>query len=204
MSQIASNAAMVLGYVTGTPDIRWTPEDWNRFPESRRVTIDQGGEGSPVLGAVVRDVETGAWQPKEAAVDRTGWNVPRPTIYCNENTLPRILAAGWKGDLWLAIPSAAPPATPPGVPGCRVVAVQYRFESAYDESVIFDDSWPEREVTMSDELQTGWQHCGRCQGLFFGPNVDASVCPAGGHHDGTGSGNYGLVDEVSEPVTKTS
>jgi hypothetical protein len=29
--------------------------------------------------------------------------------------------------------------------------------------------------------QSGWRHCGKCQGLFFGDNP-TSVCPAGGAH----------------------
>jgi hypothetical protein len=41
--------------------------------------------------------------------------------------------------------------------------------------------------------QYGWRWCTDCQGLFYGPNVSSSVCPAGGAHVATGSGNYSLM-----------
>lgn len=143
---IPHDAAVVLGYDTGTPDIRWTANDWGQFRSSRLVHIDQGGIGSPVLTATVRDVETGAWTPESAVRNTAGWDAERPTIYCNQNTLPRVLAAGWKGDLWLAIPSDIRPTVPPVVKGCTVVAVQFDFAGAFDRSVVFDDTWP-MEVT---------------------------------------------------------
>jgi len=40
--------------------------------------------------------------------------------------------------------------------------------------------------------QTNWRWCNKCQGRFFGGNP-GSVCPAGGEHSTTGSGNYALV-----------
>jgi GH25 family lysozyme M1 (1,4-beta-N-acetylmuramidase) len=60
---------------------------------------------------------------------------------------------------------------------------------------------PEKGGTMTTPapapapvIQAGWEHCGKCQGLFFGPNAAQSACPKGGTHDGTGSGNYIMVD----------
>jgi hypothetical protein len=40
--------------------------------------------------------------------------------------------------------------------------------------------------------QSQWRWCHKCQGLFFGPGLAGSHCPAGGTHDLTGSGNYAL------------
>ncbi len=40
--------------------------------------------------------------------------------------------------------------------------------------------------------QDNWRWCHKCQGLFFAGNP-GSVCPTGGNHDKTGSGNYDLV-----------
>lgn len=144
IGSIPSNAAMVAGYDTGTPDIVWGPHDWTMFPDASHVHIDQGGIGSPVPAATVRDVESGAWTPEAAVTDVSHWHTLRPTIYCNESTLPRVLAAGWKGDLWLAIPSSSEPASPPEVKDCTVVAVQWRFAGEYDQSVVFDQYWPNR------------------------------------------------------------
>lgn len=152
VSVIPVNAEVVLGYDTGTLNIRWTPQDFARFTTRRKVHIDQGGPGSPVFTSHVRDVETGAWTPESAINGGIQWNAPRPTIYCNRDTLPRVTAAGWRGDLWLAIPMNTPPSHPPIVPGCTVVAVQYGFPVARDLSVVFDPYWP-----MKGPIVTGTQ-----------------------------------------------
>jgi Matrixin/Putative peptidoglycan binding domain len=39
--------------------------------------------------------------------------------------------------------------------------------------------------------QRNWRYCAKCQGLFWAGSGD-SVCPAGGEHSKTGSGNYSL------------
>jgi hypothetical protein len=46
--------------------------------------------------------------------------------------------------------------------------------------------------------QNNWRYCGKCQGLFFG-GYPTSRCPAGGGHDGNGSGNYCLTDSDVGP-----
>lgn len=149
VASIPANALVVAGYDTGSPDVRWTDADWARFPTKRKVHIDQGFTGSPVFAATVRDVEDHAWTP-EAAIQHHGtWVADRPTIYCNLDELPRVLAAGWKGDLWLAIPSDSPPTVPPVVPGCTVVAMQWGQGVNTDLSIVFDPWWPERKPVMT-------------------------------------------------------
>jgi hypothetical protein len=47
----------------------------------------------------------------------------------------------------------------------------------------------------SPSRQSEWCWCNKCQGLFYGPAVAASSCPAGGTHSPqaqSGSGNYSL------------
>lgn len=136
------NAAVVLGYVTGTSTVRWRTTDWKKFPHARKVFIDQGGPGSPVLWAHVRDVESGAWTPENAVQHSQGWDVERPTIYCNQSTLPRVISAGWKGDVWLAKLQSSRPEHPPVISGVNVVCQQYAFRSVYDLNAVFDDTWP--------------------------------------------------------------
>lgn len=173
---------MVAGYVTGSPDILWTTADMAQFPGIPIVTIDQGFTGSPVATADVRDVENGAWTPT-AAVNRAGWTAARPTIYCNESTLPSVLAAGWQGDLWLAIVTSQPPSSPPVVAGCTVVAVQYALSvsGAYDVSVVFDPTWPEVTVTTpAPQLQGQIGICTKCAAVFYAGPVypgNANFCP---------------------------
>jgi hypothetical protein len=45
---------------------------------------------------------------------------------------------------------------------------------------------------MSGEVLDTWRWCNKCQGLFFFASdvITHGVCPAGGVHDDTGSGNY--------------
>ena len=167
VSSIPVSAPVVLGYDTGTPDIRWTAADWARFSTRRHVHIDQGGPGSPVLTSHVRDVETGAWDAVRAVQDTAGWNVPRRTIYCNQNTLPRVLAAGWHGDLWLAIPSPEPPTEPPVVQDCRVVAVQFSFDGDNDRSIVFDDTWPNTASNGGTFVYPAPGHLTSATGVFL-------------------------------------
>ena len=133
--------ALVAGYTTGTPDIQWSAADWAKFPSAVHVTIDQG-YGAHDMDADIRDVEPGAWTPADA-VKLDGWTAARPTIYCDRNDLPAVLAAGWKGDLALAIPEPEPE-LPPSVPGCDVVAVQFKFNPTWQLWVVFDEHWPQK------------------------------------------------------------
>jgi hypothetical protein len=42
-------------------------------------------------------------------------------------------------------------------------------------------------------FQENWNFCNKCQGLFFAGNNTLGVCPKGGQHDNTGSGDYVLA-----------
>jgi hypothetical protein len=73
---IPENSPLVAGYVTGTPEIAWTAQDWARFPGGH-LRVDQ----SPDLAqwaagnADVADIEQGAGTSYEAvagAMARTG------------------------------------------------------------------------------------------------------------------------------------
>jgi hypothetical protein len=194
-----SGLQVVAGYVTGSADIVWTAADWAMFPGIPHVEIDQGYTGAPVYSATVQDVETGAWTPASVPNWQAQCTAARPTVYCNQSTLPAVLATGWRGNLWLAIPGWQPGNALPSAPGCTVVAVQNQLDvaNAYDLSVVLDSTWPEADMTTPNntnpQLQNGWQWCSKCQGLFYGPNVARSVCPAGGQHGGGTSNDYSLL-----------
>jgi hypothetical protein len=146
-------------YDTGSSDIIATMHDILEIPVVDHVVlIDQGFTGSPNLAATVRDCEQGAWSIKNAVV-KTGWNVPRPTLYLGfPNTAQQAFNAGWRGDVWLVRPTSQPPTMPPTVPkGLNVVAVQWGFDNpAFDRSVVFDDSWPlaKKDPPMSVKVTT--------------------------------------------------
>lgn len=44
-------------------------------------------------------------------------------------------------------------------------------------------------------MQKQWSWCRKCQGLFFLGHPSKGVCPHGGEHDSTGSGQYVVYDE---------
>lgn len=133
------NPGMVAWYGTGSPGIQWTTADRAMFPNATMLEIDQGGSGSPILTAHIRDVENGAWSPGRA-VDRTGWNVEFPTIYGSRSSISQVIADGWRGDVWLASPGWSG-TTAPSIPGVNVVAVQNNWQANYDSSIVFDDTW---------------------------------------------------------------
>lgn len=132
--------AIMFWYGTGSPNVMWTVAEEELFPASILVEIDQGGNGTPVMSAIVRDVENGAWAPGQA-VNRTGWNVERPTIYCTRNTLPSVLADGWDGDIWLAWPGWNGEPLP-NAGAAKIVAVQDAFDNNYDHTTVLDATWP--------------------------------------------------------------
>jgi hypothetical protein len=189
----AAGTEMVAGYVTGTPDIRWTAADWALFTVPA-VTIDQGATGSPVLTADVRDVEAGAWTVA-AAVSTAGWTAPRPTIYCSAATLPALQQAGWLGDVWVADWTYSPPGNPYPVPaGMTCVAVQYTDQGgggAYDLSVVFDPAWPEGgTMAAPTTIQNNWGWCPKCGCLVYRSAAASLPCAAGGTHSVPASGYY--------------
>jgi hypothetical protein len=54
-------------------------------------------------------------------------------------------------------------------------------------------------------MQSNWRWCSTCRGLYFGPGVATSACPAGGTHVPqalSGSGDYGLPH--NQPATPGS
>jgi hypothetical protein len=141
---------LVAWYGTGTPDIQWTPADIALFAGSVMVEIDQGFNSPPITTAIVRDVETGAWAV-DKAVDRSTWHTPRPTIYCGRSTLPRVMGAGWRGDVWLAWPGYSS-SEPPVFPGVNIVAVQNVWMANYDRSTVYDDTWPYPKQEVKDMI----------------------------------------------------
>jgi hypothetical protein len=55
-------------------------------------------------------------------------------------------------------------------------------------------------VPASADTQSQWRWCSKCQGLFYGPSVAASRCPAGDTHtppETSGSSNYGLPRDIA-------
>jgi hypothetical protein len=139
---------IVAFYVTGSPDVKWTPADIALIPPSKtQITIDQGFTGSPIANAIVRDVEPNAWTALHAIQDKP-WTPARPTIYSDEVDSVSVVNDGWTGDFWLAFEFAAAPthdlviARFPHLKAVNLVGVQWKFTATHDESVVFDNTWP--------------------------------------------------------------
>lgn len=139
------NPQMLAIYDTGSAGIVWTQADKALFPHTTFVTIDQGGNGSPISASVVRDVEPGAWVAANAE-KIAGWTAARKTIYCDRSELDLVVNAGWRGDVWLAWPGWNGEQLP-HMDKVRIVAVQNGWHGTYDSSVVLDPSWPFGTVT---------------------------------------------------------
>lgn len=145
------------GYTTGTPDIKWTAEDWAAHPGA--VRIDQDAASSdPSADAL--DVESGAATPEsvpgwtDRAYDdyesgaRPGQRVP--AVYCSLSVVQSV------ADALVANPSRFPPklwvahwgitmdeaAALIGtqISGLTVIGVQFANRGAFDSDV-FDSAW---------------------------------------------------------------
>lgn len=139
-----------------------------------------------------------------------------PAVYCGDNTSPTDVAntlngAGLGGqgvglvlvkwglsqaeaEALLTGPASASNPYP-------VVGVQFSDHGPngepYDQDV-FAEWWVNQRSSKAapppppPTTQSGWRWCHKCQGLFYGPSEGSSVCPAGEHHDSTGSYDYSL------------
>jgi hypothetical protein len=58
----------------------------------------------------------------------------------------------------------------------------------------------ERTVTMAIVAQRDWRFCAKCFGLFFNGRKTKGVCPAGGEHSKTGSGDYALIGDPDQNI----
>jgi hypothetical protein len=70
----------------------------------------------------------------------------------------------------------------------------------YIMTIDSDDAAPGlTNAVPAPQGQQEWRHCNRCGGLWYGPNIIGSVCPApgGGNHSSADSADYALVKEWS-------
>lgn len=109
----------VAGYVTGTPDIRWTAKDFARVPDTCAVLrIDQSNSDVPALADVrrVKDIEPGA------STEHTAITVARERLHAGRNLIAYIDAA----DLHAFEELVAAARLPAG----KIIAYQYASPSS--------------------------------------------------------------------------
>lgn len=134
------DVGVIFVYDTGSPDIKWQPDEVALWPSATKIHIDQGAGSPPVTTATVRDVESGAWTV-DAALRTGNWVAERPTQYGSRSTIQELASKGWTGDVWVAWPGWKGN-SPPIIKGVNVVAVQNVWAGNYDSSIIFDQYWP--------------------------------------------------------------
>lgn len=144
-----NGARRIAGYVTGTPDIRWTPQDFASIPPNCAfLRIDQSNADTPLLAdarRVVKDEEPGASTIATAALVaeqriRAGED---ELIYCDAADLPGIEHAvadrGLAPGRIVAIQYASPTSNPDTLlPGTRLTLA----EANADLSVILESFLP--------------------------------------------------------------
>ncbi len=141
----------VAGYVTGTPDIQWTAQDWDRFPQAGTVRIDQ----SPGLAqygtnaASVADIETGAGTVASFVTASESRLRLRRLLWCygTESVLSEVSAAlraagipldkcgGWLAN-WNMSQAEADAALGTSVAGIRLVGVQWASPTSNPGTVV--------------------------------------------------------------------
>src|SRR5271166_3094715 len=81
----------------------------------------------------------------------------------------------------------------PGAPGKCPAGGAHNSSGSFDYFMLFVDG-----DMAGPNQQPGWRTCKKCRGLFYGPGAGSSSCPAGTHHDATGSPSLALqVDDGS-------
>lgn len=206
---------LMAGYITGSGDVPWTDSQLAAHPDA--IRIDQAAVNTPFdETADVYDLETNAgtlaglaeWVHNAWTSYRTG-KAPgqrTPCVYQSlsnvTDTVNELLKNGITNgvNLWVAGTMtwhAAADLVAAANGPFPIVGVQYEFNENFDVSV-FSSDWlanvskaPAPPKTQPG-TQTGWAFCHKCQGLFYGPGMLLSVCPAGGHHDDSNSHSYTL------------
>jgi hypothetical protein len=210
-------AGQAAGYVTGDDGVPWTAADWAEHPGA--VRIDQSPVNTPAdETADVADYENGAvtladlpalvraMQANFKAGTRPGQR--EPTVYASASSITPVVneltAAGITSGVNLAVADydgnvARATASVANASGpFPVVWEQYEDNGTYDSGIV-SAAWLANVSKASQPplqaiTQDGWRWCHKCEGLFYGPRQALSVCPAGGAHDGSLSGNYSLND----------
>src|SRR5262249_10824648 len=168
VAHIPAGAQKVAGYITGTPDVQWTADDWARFPAAGHVQIDQGYGAAAtsqqdVHALKVIDSEPGAFNAATAAalvLERVRAGIKYTTIYCDRNDAPKMVPALKAADpsrphwyighvrLWLAAPGLTE-AEAKAIIGteyhgilCRAVQYAQGPGGTYDISVTAADWFP--------------------------------------------------------------
>jgi hypothetical protein len=147
----------VAGYTTGTPDIVWTPDDWDAHPGALRICQDAGATD---VTADYLDVETGAatpadcpgWYKRALAAYTTGVRPGQrhPSIYCAASNVTNVVNALKAGGVdsgpglivadWDLTQAQSVADVQAGAGPFPIRGVQFHNEGTYDIDV-WDSAW---------------------------------------------------------------
>lgn len=160
VGNIPASTPKVGGYVTGTPDIKWTPRDWARFPHAGTVRIDQ----SPSLSAYatnegsVADIEALAGTVGSFVTASEARMRLRRLLWCyvTQSTLQEVAVAlkeagipldkcgAWLAD-WNMSEAEANATLGTSMSGIRIVAVQWASPTSNPGTLV-----PGSHLTLSE------------------------------------------------------
>jgi hypothetical protein len=97
VANIPASTPKIAGYVTGTPGVEWTTQDWDTFPSAGKLRIDQSPDLASYAcnAASVADIEPGAGTiatfvaacANRLRIGRLLW------VYCDQGTVGQVSAA---------------------------------------------------------------------------------------------------------------
>jgi hypothetical protein len=140
IGNIPVSTPKVAGYITGTPSVKWTEQDWDCFPAAGKLRIDQSPSLASYAGnaASVADIEPGAGTIS-AYVEACHYRLRIGRLlwfYCDQATVGQVSAALQQASLplgkcgvWLAnwnlSQAEADAVLGTAIAGVRVVGVQW-------------------------------------------------------------------------------
>jgi hypothetical protein len=148
--------AQLAGYTTGTPDIKWTPEDFAAFPKALRICQDEGSDVTADYiddeAGAATDTSAAEWYPKALSSYESGKRPGQhhPSIYKSADGItplvnsliangitsgPGLIVADWDLTQAQAVADVQAAAGPFPIRG-----IQFHNEGAYDID-IWDLDW---------------------------------------------------------------
>ena len=215
----------VAGYVTGTPDVAWSVDDFKAHPTA--IRIDQSP--TPTVWDATADTddyergavglsELGPRAKLRQVAFKSGIRPGQrePLVYVSANNVSAVanalVSSGVTNGvgLWVANWNLTEPQAIADVVSASgpfpIRGVQFHNAGKYDVSV-FDSSWLNNvsgkplSLVAASGFQFGWRFCDKCSVLFHvtGP----MKCAAGGVHDTKHSHNYAISwdDAVTQSLS---
>lgn len=153
------------------------------------------GSWLPIIGGIMKNLVLNMQAEYDKLLAILNRGIPAPMCLVGDFAGHHVLAIGTSpaGGMLVQIYD---PNSPDKVATVRQSADGQFTNTASNHSwkaFFVDDGYTVKVPTVLSG-QDQWRWCRRCQGLFFSGGGSRGLCPSGGGHDSTGSGNYVLSD----------